>query len=41
MVNLIQSPNGKKHNGGCSFETCLILIVPFKCGNVIVPYDRR
>lgn len=34
-------PNGDKYEGSCNFETCLILIVPFKCGNVIVPYDRR
>lgn len=34
-------PNGQKHNGSCSFETCLILIVPFKCGNVIINYRRE
>ena len=33
-------PNGKRSPNSCSFETCLILIVPFKCGNVIVNYQR-
>ena len=33
-------PNGARATNSCSFETCLILIVPFKCGNVIVNYKR-
>lgn len=33
-------PNGERSQNSCSFETCLILIVPFKCGNVIVNYER-
>ena len=33
-------PNGERATNSCSFETCLILIVPFKCGNVIVNYKR-
>ncbi|MFQ0991367.1 DNA N-6-adenine-methyltransferase [Gilliamella apicola] len=33
-------PNGERSQNSCSFETCLILIVPFKCGNVIVNYKR-
>jgi hypothetical protein len=33
-------PNGKKSASSCNFETCLVLIVPFKCGNVIVNYKR-
>ena len=33
-------PNGERSQNSCSFETCLILIVPFKCGNVIVNYQR-
>lgn len=33
-------PNGEKPTGGCNFDTCLILIVPFKCGNVRVNYKR-
>lgn len=33
-------PDGTKPVNSCNFETCLILIVPFKCGNVIVNYKR-
>ena len=33
-------PDGNKPVNSCNFETCLILIVPFKCGNVIVNYKR-
>lgn len=33
-------PDGTKPVNSCNFETCLILIVPFKCGNVIVNYRR-
>lgn len=33
-------PDGSKPKNSCNFETCLILIVPFKCGNVIVNYKR-
>lgn len=34
-------PDGTKPTKNrCNFETCLILIVPFKCGNVIVDYKR-
>lgn len=34
-------PDGTKPTKNrCNFETCLILIVPFKCGNVIVNYKR-
>jgi hypothetical protein len=33
-------PNGEKSVNNCNFDTCLILIVPFKCGNVIVNYKR-
>lgn len=33
-------PDGTKPVNSCNFETCLILIVPFKCGNVIVNYER-
>jgi len=33
-------PDGSKPKSSCNFETCLILIVPFKCGNVTVNYKR-
>ncbi|MFQ0995718.1 DNA N-6-adenine-methyltransferase [Gilliamella sp. BG2] len=33
-------PSGEKSINNCNFDTCLILIVPFKCGNVIVNYKR-
>lgn len=33
-------PDGTKSANSCNFETCLVLIVPFKCGNVIVNYKR-
>lgn len=33
-------PDGIKPENSCNFETCLILVVPFKCGNVIVNYKR-
>ena len=33
-------PSGEKSVNNCNFDTCLILIVPFKCGNVIVNYKR-
>ncbi|WP_392562531.1 DNA N-6-adenine-methyltransferase [Orbus sturtevantii] len=33
-------PDGTKPKNSCNFETCLVLIVPFKCGNVIVNYKR-
>lgn len=33
-------PDGSKPKNSCNFETCLILIVPFKCGNVTVNYKR-
>lgn len=33
-------PDGSNPKSSCNFETCLVLIVPFKCGNVIVNYKR-
>lgn len=33
-------PDGSKPKSSCNFETCLILIVPFNCGNVTVNYKR-
>ncbi|OCG71893.1 hypothetical protein A9G43_03830 [Gilliamella sp. Occ3-1] len=33
-------PSGEKSVNSCNFDTCLILLVPFKCGNVIVNYKR-
>lgn len=33
-------PSGEKPKGSCNFDTCLILIVPFRCGNVRVNYKR-
>lgn len=34
-------PDGSKPiKKGCNFETCLILVVPFKCGNIIINYKR-
>jgi len=33
-------PDGSKPKSSCNFETCLILIVPFKCGNVTINYKR-
>lgn len=33
-------PDGSKPKNNCSFETCLILIVPFLCGNVVINYQR-
>lgn len=33
-------PDGSKPKSSCNFETCLILIVPFLCGNVIINYQR-
>ena len=33
-------PDGSKPKNSCNFETCLVLLVPFKCGNVIVNYKR-
>lgn len=33
-------PDGSKPKSSCNFETCLVLIVQFKCGNVIVNYKR-
>lgn len=32
--------DGTKPINSCNFETCLISIVPFKCGNVMVNYKR-
>lgn len=34
-------PDGSKPSKKCcNFETCLILVVPFKCGNIIINYKR-
>lgn len=33
-------PDGTKPKNGCNFETCFVLIVPFKCGNVTVNFKR-
>lgn len=33
-------PDGAKPKNSCAFETCLVLIVPFKLGNIIVNYER-
>lgn len=33
-------PDGSKPKNNCSFDICLILIVPFLCGNVIINYQR-
>lgn len=32
--------DGSKPKNSCSFDVCLILIVPFLCGNVIIDYER-
>ncbi|MCO6539885.1 MAG: hypothetical protein J6569_07100 [Gilliamella sp.] len=33
-------PSGEKSVNNCNFDTCLILLVPFRCGNVRVNYKR-